>query len=103
MHTTYRHEIPVDDELHTLVMTSNAWPQTFATVAPRTPEEKWKVEFWAEHDDSLGQREFTYQVFGTGHAIGTHDQPSYCYHYVGTAARHHSGLVFHVYEFIAES
>lgn len=84
--TVHRHEIPVDDQPHTVKLTSNPRAATAKHV-----EASHIVEFWAEHHGDQWASPRTFQVYGTGHPIPDNA------HWHGTTQRI-DGLVWHLFE-----
>lgn len=89
MRAVFRYQVPVDDGVHKIPMTSDPLP--VVANSENTRDGQWAVEFWAEHDDDADKTERLFRVFGTGHPLP--DGAAY----IGTAPRR-SGLVLHLYE-----
>ncbi|MEV7805038.1 hypothetical protein AB0O28_19015 [Microbispora sp. NPDC088329] len=84
--TVHRHEVPVDDQPHTIKLTSNPH-----AVAARRVGLGHVVEFWAEHHGDEWAIPRTFQVFATGQPIPDTAK------WWGTTGRA-AGLVWHLYE-----
>ena len=89
--TVLRYEVPIDDQPHTFALTYG--PQA---VAAKRIGATHRVEFWAEHDDTLAAVEQTFQVFGTGRPIPTSARLR------GTTGRL-DGAVWHLFEVFPEA
>ena len=84
--TVHRHTVPVDDQPHTIRLTSNPH-----AVAAKRVGLGYVVEFWAEHSGDEWAVPRVFRVFGTGHPIPAAAK------WWGTAGRV-DGLVWHLYE-----
>ncbi len=82
----FRYEVPVDDQPHRIALTSAPRAVAFGLAGMRA-----YVEFWAEHTDQAPEVTWTFQVYGTGHALPDDAE------WVGTCPRDENGLVFHLY------
>ena len=89
-----RHEIPVDDQWHTLRLTASH----ILHVHSRRPD---VVELWAIHHEGVEPTARAYRAFGTGQPI----DDCYLLGHVGTAIYQQSGplasgarLVWHLFE-----
>ena len=87
MKTTYRYEIPVDDQWHTLRLTPHTEVLHVAARDPRV------VEFWIEFDDMFTQVDRWFRVFGTGQP-----QQGAPMRHVGSVVTADGLLVWHLYE-----
>ena len=80
----YRYIVPIADG-------SIAYPLTGDPVAVAASG-RYRVEFWAEHDDGARETDRAFQVFGTGHPLPDGAK------WVGTCPRTDDGLVWHLFE-----
>jgi hypothetical protein len=93
----YRYEVPIDDQTHTLPISSPLWDHQGPplAVAAIRDGERWTVEFWAEHRDGARVYPRSFRVYGTGHPVPGRSR------WCGTTPRL-DGLVFHLYEVVGE-
>lgn len=84
MKKVFRYNIPIDDEIHKIGLTSRP-------LHVELGEDGRSVDMWAEHIDRVIPSELLFKVVGTGH-----DLPSGAHH-IGTTARH-EGLIWHLFE-----
>jgi hypothetical protein len=93
--TVLRYEVPIDDQPHTFHLTYSPHKVAAKRIGAAHPGVTHRVEFWVEHDDTLGAVARSFQVFGTGHPIPATARLR------GTAERL-DGLVWHLYQVFPE-
>lgn len=85
MKTIFRFEVPVDDMWHNIDCPDGEI-KAIGTNGPGI------VEFWCEAQEGPEYPPRRFRIYGTGHRVPDAAK------YVGTAPRHSSGLVWHLYE-----
>lgn len=90
--TVHRYEVPVDDQTHTIRLTSN--PHAVAVTRPLG--RGYVMEFWTQFHGEEYAIARSFRVYGTGHPIPDAAK------WWGTAARV-DGLVWHLFELPSES
>ena len=84
----HRHEVPVGTAYPFTLVVGNEIARVECTAHTDV------VEFWIEHEDDRTMSTRWFQVFGTGQTLPDNGR------WVGTTARHASGIVWHLFEVV---